>query len=230
MHTLSVENISKRYGRELVLDSISFAVEPGTVLGVVGPNGSGKSTLFGIILGLRESDSGNVQLFGDSNIQNNKHRIGVAMDQGSFYTGFSAKKNLQLSAIVKGLPDVDIDAALQQVELGHTGSKSYKKFSYGMKKRLEIADAMLSNPDLYILDEPTNGLDPEGIVFVRELVKRLQAAGKTVIISSHYLQEIEKICTDILMLRKGKMLFYGKATELREKHGDLEEFFLTNKN
>lgn len=230
MNTLSVENISKRYGRELVLDSISFEVKPGTVLGVVGPNGSGKSTLFGIILGLRASDSGSVELFGDSNIQNNKHRIGVAMDQGSFYTAFSAKRNLKLSAIVKGLNNVDLNAALQQVELGHTGNKAYKKFSYGMKKRLEIADAMLTDPDLYILDEPTNGLDPEGIVFIRELVKRLQAAGKTVIISSHYLQEIEKVCTDILMLRKGKMLFYGKASELREKHGDLEEFFLTNKN
>ncbi len=230
MHTLSVDNISKRYGRELVLDSISFSVEPGTVLGVVGPNGSGKSTLFGIILGLRASDSGSVQLFGDSNIQNSKHRIGVAMDQGSFYTAFSARKNLRLSSIVKGVTNVDIDAALQQVDLGHTGSKAYKKFSYGMKKRLEIADAMLTDPDLYILDEPTNGLDPEGIVFIRELVKKLQAAGKTVIISSHYLQEIEKICTDILMLRKGKMLFYGKAAELREKHGDLEDYFLTNKN
>ena len=230
MNTLSVENISKRYGRELVLDSISFEVKPGTVLGVVGPNGSGKSTLFGIILGLRASDSGSVELFGDSNIQNNKHRIGVAMDQGSFYTAFSAKRNLKLSAIVKGLNNVNLNAALQQVEQGQTGNKAYKKFSYGMKKRLEIADAMLTDPDLYILDEPTNGLDPEGIVFIRELVKRLQAAGKTVIISSHYLQEIEKVCTDILMLRKGKMLFYGKASELREKHGDLEEFFLTNKN
>jgi ABC-2 type transport system ATP-binding protein len=230
MHTLSVKNISKRYGKELVLDSISFEVQPGTVLGVVGPNGSGKSTLFGIILGLRASDSGSVELFGDPNIQNNKHKIGVAMDQGSFYTAFSAKRNLKLSAIVKGLDNVDLGAALQQVELGHTGSKAYKKFSYGMKKRLEIADAMLTDPDLYILDEPTNGLDPEGIVFIRELVKRLQAAGKTVIISSHYLQEIEKICSDILMLRKGKMLFYGKAAELREKHGDLEDYFLTNKN
>jgi ABC-2 type transport system ATP-binding protein len=226
---VEVNNLTKIYGKETVLDNVSFTLNAGEVLGVVGPNGCGKSTLFGIMLGLREASSGYSELFGERDIQKVKSRIGVAMDQGSFYNSFSARRNLLLSAQVKGADASKIDEYLQRVDLAHTGSKAFKKFSYGMKKRLEIADAMLNDPDLYIFDEPTNGLDPDGIVFIRQTILALREQGKTVIVSSHYLQEIEKVCTKLIMLRKGRILYNGGAAELREKHGDLEEFFLNQK-
>lgn len=230
MHTISVKSLSKQYGREMAVNSVSFHLEPGQVLGVVGPNGSGKTTLFGMILGLRSADSGEIEVFGESDIQNVKHRIGIAMDQGSFYKSFSASRNLQLSAIAKGVSLDRIPEVLERVSLSHTGKKAYSKFSYGMKKRLEIADAMLSDPDLYILDEPTNGLDPEGIIFIRELINDLRSQGKTVIVSSHYLLEIEKVCTDLLMMRRGQTVFFGPLAEAKEKFEDLESLFITKNN
>jgi ABC-2 type transport system ATP-binding protein len=230
MHTISVKSLSKQYGREMAVNSVSFHLEPGQVLGVVGPNGSGKTTLFGMILGLRSADSGEIEVFGESDIQNVKHRIGIAMDQGSFYKSFSASRNLQLSAIAKGVSLDRIPGVLERVSLSHTGKKAYSKFSYGMKKRLEIADAMLSDPDLYVLDEPTNGLDPEGIIFIRELINDLRSQGKTVIVSSHYLLEIEKVCTDLLMMRRGQTVFFGPLAEAKEKFEDLESLFITKNN
>lgn len=226
MKVIEVEKVSKRYGREQVLNQVSFSVEAGQVLGVVGPNGSGKTTLFGIILGLRDSEEGTVKILGSDDLQSVKGKIGIAMDQGSFYHAYSARKNLSLTALTKGVKPERIDEVLEEVELSHTGSKAYKKFSYGMKKRLEIADALMHEPELYILDEPTNGLDPEGIIFIRDLITKLSKEGKTVVVSSHYLQEIEKVCTHILMLRRGVVTFYGTTSELREKHGDLEGLFI----
>jgi ABC-2 type transport system ATP-binding protein len=226
MNVIEVDKVSKHYGGEQVLNQVSFSVAPGQVLGIVGPNGSGKTTLFGVMLGLREAQEGSIQFFGSSDLQSIKSRIGVAMDQGSFYHSYSAEKNLRLSAISKGVNPDRIPEVLKMVDLAHTGSKAYKKFSYGMKKRLEIADALLHEPDIYIFDEPTNGLDPEGIIFIRKLITQLSEEGKTVIVSSHYLQEIEKVCSHILMLRRGVNAFYGTAEELREKHGDLEGLFI----
>ncbi len=226
MKVIEVEKVSKCYGREQILNQVSFSVEQGQVLGVVGPNGSGKTTLFGIMLGLRESQEGTVRFWGSEDLQAIKGRMGIAMDQGSFYHAYSAHKNLSLTALSKGVKPDRITEVLDMVELSHTGSKAYKKFSYGMKKRLEIADALMHNPDIYIFDEPTNGLDPEGIIFIRELISRLSKEGKTVVVSSHYLQEIEKVCTHILMLKRGVVSFYGTTPELREKHGDLEGLFI----
>ena len=173
---------------------------------------------------------GQVEIFGERDVQKVKHRIGIAMDQGSFYHGFSAHRNLMLSATAKGVNPSRIKEVLELVELDRTGSKAYKHFSYGMKKRLEIADALLQEPDLYILDEPTNGLDPEGIIFIRELIADLSKQGKTVIVSSHYLQEIERVCTHILMLRRGQVQHFGEKEELKTLHGDLEDLFIRKKS
>ncbi|ERM84761.1 hypothetical protein P872_23925 [Rhodonellum psychrophilum GCM71 = DSM 17998] len=225
---ISVEHLSKRYGKQLALNEVSFVVEKGQVLGVVGPNGSGKTTLFSILLGLRKPNSGSFSIFGQTNPEDVRAKVGVILDQGNFYAGISAKKNLTISAMTKNVPLAKVDELLEKVGLGEVGSKPFKSFSYGMKKRLEIADALLSDPELVIMDEPTNGLDPEGVIFIRELIMELKRQGKTIVLSSHYLEEIQKVCTHFLILKKGELVFHGSQEAVLGKFDSLESA-LTNK-
>lgn len=225
---ISVNQLTKRYGKQVALDSASFELEKNQVLGVVGPNGSGKTTMFSILLGLRKASSGTFSICGSDDPESVRNRVGVILDQGNFYQGFSAKKNLTISAMTKGVDLDKVDELLERVGLGNTGNKAFKTFSYGMKKRLEIADALLSDPELIIMDEPTNGLDPEGVIFIRELIINLQKEGKTIMLSSHYLEEIQKVCTHFLILRSGKILFHGTKEAVNETYENLESA-LTNK-
>lgn len=222
---LQTHQLTKKYGQQAAVDNVSFTVEEGQILGVIGPNGSGKTTLFSMLLGLRKPTSGSMELFGRSNPEEVRKEMAAIMDQANFYLRQSARENLTISALTKGVPVDRVDALLHEVGLEHSGNKSFQSFSYGMMKRLEIADALLTDPQLIIMDEPTNGLDPEGILFIRQLILDLKAKGKTVIISSHYLDEIEKVCTHFLILRTGKSIFHGSKEAVKENYDSLEAAF-----
>jgi ABC-type multidrug transport system ATPase subunit len=225
---LQTHQLTKKYGRQAVVDNISITVEEGQILGVIGPNGSGKTTLFSMLLGLRKPTSGSMELFGKSNPEEVRKEMAAIMDQANFYLRISAKENLTISALTKGVSVDRVDPLLKEVGLEHTGYKAFQSFSYGMMKRLEIADALLTDPQLIIMDEPTNGLDPEGILYIRQLILDLKAKGKTVIISSHYLDEIEKVCTHFLILGGGKCVFHGTKEEVKENYDSLEAAFAKN--
>jgi ABC-type multidrug transport system ATPase subunit len=222
---LQTSNLTKKYGSQKALDDVSFSVEEGQVLGVIGPNGSGKTTLFSILLGLRKSTSGSFEILGQNNPELVRKDMGAIMDQANFYLRQSAEENLTISAMTKGVGGLAVRPLLEKVGLGNTASKSFQSFSYGMKKRLEIADALLTDPRLIIMDEPTNGLDPEGILFVRQLVQDFKEQGKTVIISSHYLDEIEKVCSHFLILGNGRLVFHGTKEAAKERYESLESAF-----
>lgn len=223
---LQTHQLTKKYGRQAAVENLSFTVEEGQILGVIGPNGSGKTTLFSILLGLRKPSSGSMEIFGKNNPEEVRKEMAAIMDQANFYLRVSARENLTISALTKGVPVERVDQLLYDVGLEHTGNKAFQSFSYGMMKRLEIADALLTDPQLIIMDEPTNGLDPEGILFVRQLILDLKAKGKTVIISSHYLDEIEKVCTHFLILGNGKCIFHGTKEAVKENYDTLESAFV----
>lgn len=225
---LETKELTKRYGNQLALDGLNFSLKKGQVLGVIGPNGSGKTTLFSIVLGLRKASSGSFSILGSNDPEEVRNRVGVILDQGNFYQNISAKKNLTISAMTKGVDLARVDELLEKVGLGHVGDKSFKNFSYGMKKRLEVADALLAQPEFVIMDEPTNGLDPEGIIFIRDLIFQLQSEGKTIMLSSHYLDEVDKVCTDFLILKNGRNIFHGSKEAVKDNFKSLESVF-TNK-
>ena len=225
---LGTQELTKRYGNQLALDGLSFSLKKGQVLGVIGPNGSGKTTFFSIVLGLRKASSGSFTILGNSDPEEVRNKVGVILDQGNFYQNISAKKNLTISGMTKKVDLSRVDELLEKVGLGKVGDKSFKNFSYGMKKRLEVADALLGQPELVIMDEPTNGLDPEGIIFIRDLILQLQNEGKTIMLSSHYLDEVEKVCTDFLILKNGKKIFHGSKDAVKDNFKSLESVF-TNK-
>ena len=225
---LETKDLTKRYGKQLALDGLNFTLKKGQVLGVIGPNGSGKTTLFSIVLGLRKASSGSFTILGSSDPEKVRNRVGVILDQGNFYQNISAKKNLTISAMTKGVDLARVDELLEKVGLGQVGNKSFKNFSYGMKKRLEVADALLARPEFIIMDEPTNGLDPEGIIFIRDLIFQLQNEGKTIMLSSHYLDEVDKVCTDFLILKNGRNIFQGSKEAVKDNFQSLESVF-TNK-
>lgn len=225
---LETRELSRRYGKQLALDGLNFNLKKGQVLGVIGPNGSGKTTLFSIILGLRKATAGSFTILGSVDPEEVRSKVGVILDQGNFYQNISAKKNLIISAMTKGVELSRVDVLLEKVGLGEVGDKSFKNFSYGMKKRLEVADALLAQPEFVIMDEPTNGLDPEGIIFIRDLIFQLQSEGKTIMLSSHYLDEVEKVCTDFLILKNGRNIFHGSKDAVKNNFKSLESVF-TNK-
>lgn len=225
---LETKDLTKRYGKQLALDGLNFTLKKGQVLGVIGPNGSGKTTLFSIVLGLRKASLGSFTILGSSDPEKVRNRVGVILDQGNFYQNISAKKNLTISAMTKGVDLARVDELLEKVGLGQVGNKSFKNFSYGMKKRLEVADALLARPEFIIMDEPTNGLDPEGIIFIRDLIFQLQNEGKTIMLSSHYLDEVDKVCTDFLILKNGRNIFHGSKEAVKDNFQSLESVF-TNK-
>jgi ABC-type multidrug transport system ATPase subunit len=218
-------DLSKSYGSQKALQTLSWKVSPGTVWGIVGPNGSGKSTLFSLLLGLKKPDQGEALVLGKSPEEIERNKLGAIMDEGSFYQDSSARHNLMISAMIKQVDKSRVDELLNKLSLDQTGDKAFSKFSYGMRKRLEVADALLTDPDLYIMDEPINGLDPEGIRFVRDLITQLNAKGKTILVSGHYLDELERVCTHYLVLSKGQQTFQGTRQELEQKHGKLENLF-----
>jgi ABC-2 type transport system ATP-binding protein len=233
---ISVRDLSKKYGERMAVSHINFDVPLGTVCGFVGPNGSGKTTTMRMLLGLISHTGGNGQVLDASIDEPAKYlsQVGAMIEGPAFYPALTGAENLKVLATLGGFPIERVQTLLEQVGLGDRAKSKYKTYSLGMKQRLGIAAALLPNPKLLMLDEPTNGLDPEGIQEVRALLRSLADNGTTVFVSSHLLSELEIISDYLVMLRKGEVVFAGKIEELLlaqqhviiakgQNHADLEK-------
>ena len=210
---LSIQHIAKSYGPVKALKEISFEVPEGCVFGILGPNGSGKTTLLAILLDVLRADSGTFAWFGGKEHADARKQIGSLLETPNFYHYLSAVKNLQITAAIKGKSEADIDRVLDIVRLTPRKDSKFSTYSLGMKQRLAIANALLGNPKVLLLDEPTNGLDPEGIAEIRELILELSKQGITIIMASHLLDEVEKVCTHVAVLKQGTLLVTGSVQE-----------------
>jgi ABC-2 type transport system ATP-binding protein len=214
MSILTVENLSKFYGPIQALKNVSFSVPEGTVFGILGPNGSGKTTTLGTITDILKPTSGSYRLFDEPASAASRRRIGSLLETPNFYHYLSGKKNLEIAAEIKQHGKEDIDHVLETVDLNQRKNSKFSTYSLGMKQRLAIASCLLGNPNVLIFDEPTNGLDPVGIAEIRELMKELHRQGKTIIMASHLLDEVEKVCTHVAILKKGELITSGKVNEI----------------
>jgi ABC-2 type transport system ATP-binding protein len=210
MEVLTISGITKHYGAITALKNVSFTVPEGSVYGLLGPNGSGKTTLLGVVTDVLRPSAGAYRFFdGSKPVNEIRKDMGVLLETPNFYPYLSACQNLRIVAKIKGCDPADIPAALKKVNLFERRHSSFKTFSLGMKQRLGIASTLLGSPKIIILDEPTNGLDPEGISEIRQLIRQLAGEGKTVILASHLLDEVEKVCTHVAILKKGALLTAG---------------------
>lgn len=197
------------------MNDVSFDVESKSVFGILGPNGSGKTTTLGIVLDVIKSDVGSYSWFGSERHTNDiKRRVGAILETPNFYPYLSGYKNLKIVADIKGVPYSKITTVLDKVSLLGRKDSRFKEYSLGMKQRLAIASALLSDPEVLVLDEPTNGLDPEGIRQIRDLIKQIASEGKTIILASHLLDEVEKVCTHVGILKSGNLLKYGNVNTI----------------
>lgn len=209
MSVLKIENLSKRYGSLLALDGLNLTCEKGNVYGLLGPNGSGKTTTLGIILGILSKDEGSYEWFDGQYGEKARMHIGAILETPNFYPYLNADKNLEIVSIIKETPAKEYDDLLKLVDLYDRRKSKFKTYSLGMKQRLAIAATLIGDPEVVIFDEPTNGLDPQGIAEVRRILKRVADSGKTVIMASHILDEVEKICSHVAIIKKGKLLATG---------------------
>ncbi|MEZ5007895.1 MAG: ABC transporter ATP-binding protein [Chitinophagales bacterium] len=220
---LTIRNLSKRYGHIQAVNDVSFEVERESVFGILGPNGSGKTTTLGIVLDVIKSDVGSYSWFDSERHTNDiKRRVGAILETPNFYPYLSGHKNLKIVADIKGVPYSKITTVLDKVSLLGRKDSRFKEYSLGMKQRLAIASALLSDPEVLVLDEPTNGLDPEGIRQIRDLIKQIASEGKTIILASHLLDEVEKVCTHVGILKSGNLLKYGNVNEILSEEVLLE--------
>jgi ABC-type multidrug transport system ATPase subunit len=211
---LSIENLSKHYGPLKAVSGLTLSIDKGSVYGILGPNGSGKTTTLGMVLGVTNATSGKFSWFDGSHSNHDRKRVGSILETPNFYHYLSAYANLKIAAEIKGVNYSDIDRVLEVVNLTSRKNSKFSTFSLGMKQRLAIGSSMLGNPEVLVLDEPTNGLDPAGIAEIRELVIKIAKEGRTIIIASHMLDEIEKVCTHVAVLQKGKLLASGSVSEV----------------
>ncbi|MEI6763797.1 MAG: ABC transporter ATP-binding protein [Actinomycetes bacterium] len=213
---ISVTDLTKVYGERAAVSHATFSVPRGTVCGFVGPNGSGKTTTIRMLLGLITPTGGTGTVLGESITDPEKYLpyVGAMIEGPAFYPALSGRENLRVLASLGGFDQSIVDPLLHRVGLGDRGGSKFKTYSLGMKQRLGIAAALLPNPQLLVLDEPTNGLDPNGIHEVRSLIKSLAADGTSVFVSSHLLSELEMIAEHLVMLREGKVIFNGRTADL----------------
>jgi len=212
---LSINNLAKNYGSIKALNGISFDVPKGCVFGILGPNGSGKTTTLGIILDVLKSNSGSFKWFGKPSGPDTRKQIGSLLETPNFYHYLSALDNLRVTQAISQRGNAnDIEEVLKTVNLAHRKTSKFSSYSLGMKQRLAIGAALLGKPDVLVFDEPTNGLDPVGIAEIRELIKRLAGEGKTIIMASHLLDEVEKVCTHVAILKKGTLITAGAVNEV----------------
>jgi ABC-2 type transport system ATP-binding protein len=212
---LSLNNISKSYGPIQALKNVSFEVPPGTVFGILGPNGSGKTTLLSIILDVLKANNGNFLWFGHAGSPEQRKRIGSLLETPNFYHYLSAVDNLKITQSISKRGNLqDIDIALKKVNLFDRRKSRFSTFSLGMKQRLAIAAALLGGPKVLVLDEPTNGLDPVGIAEIRNLIVELKKNGHTIIMASHLLDEVEKVCTHVAILKSGTLITTGDVDDV----------------
>ena len=220
---MRLSGITKNYGPIRALSDVSFTVPKGSVFGILGPNGSGKTTLLGIVLDLLRADQGSYEWLG-GRIANSAARkqMGALLETPNFYHYLSAWENLAINAAIKGHNVDDRERVLRLTGLYERRHSAFQTFSLGMKQRLAIANALLGNPEVIVLDEPTNGLDPSGIAEIRALIHTLSGEGRTVIMASHLLDEVEKVCTHVAILKKGQLLLSGTVGELLGPNDELE--------
>jgi len=219
---LEIQNLTKKFGKLTAVENLSFHVEKGNIYGLLGPNGSGKSTTLGVILNVTNPSSGTWKWFDENPSVESLKRIGAIIERPNFYPYLSAERNLEIVAKIKEVDRSKIDEKLKLVGLLDRKKDKFSTFSLGMKQRLAIAGALLNDPEVLILDEPTNGLDPQGIIQIRELIQRIAATGTTIILASHLLDEVEKVCSHVVILEKGKTLYCGPVDEMVSNHGFLE--------
>jgi ABC-type multidrug transport system ATPase subunit len=206
---LSIHNLSKQFGRIRAVNNLNLDINRGQVFGMLGPNGSGKTTTLGMLMGVVNPTAGEFTWFGEQPSHRVRKKIGAVLEHPIFYPYLSGQKNLELNAMIKECSPDNIPKVLELVELTGRRDDKYKTYSLGMKQRLAIASALLNEPTVLILDEPTNGLDPMGIAEIRELIKKIAANGKTIILASHLLDEVQKVCTHFAVLKKGNLVHTG---------------------
>lgn len=214
---LNINGISKQYKKVKALNNLSLQINAGEIYGILGPNGSGKTTTLGIILDVLNADSGSFTWFGKSPSKESRKKIGSLLETPNFYPYLSARQNLSLVCKIKQVDESDVNRVLTIVNLIDRANSKFKTFSLGMKQRLALASALLGDPDVLVLDEPTNGLDPQGIAEVRTIIKNLAAQGKTIIMASHILDEVEKICSHVAVLKAGNLLTFGPIQAVLNK-------------
>lgn len=220
---LSIKNLDKKYGKVHAVNNLSFDIKKGTVYGILGPNGSGKSTTLGIILNVVNKTSGEFSWFdGKLSTHEALKKVGAIIERPNFYPYMTATQNLALICKIKGISTDKIDDKLTTVNLFERRDSKFKTFSLGMKQRLAIASALLNDPEILILDEPTNGLDPQGIHEIRQIIKNIAANGTTILLASHLLDEVEKVCSHVLVIRKGIKLYSGRVDEMTASKGLFE--------
>ena len=211
---LAVQNMTKFYGQVRALHDVSFHVPKGSVFGILGPNGSGKTTLLGIVMDILRPTKGNFLWNGQPGSNEQRRLIGTLLETPNFYHYLSGQKNLQIAAAIKERGKADIPKVLEKVNLSQRKDSKFSTYSLGMKQRLAIASTLLGDPDILVFDEPTNGLDPAGIAEIRQLIKDLNQQGKTIIMASHILDEVEKVCTHVAIIQKGELKTIGTVQDV----------------
>jgi len=217
---LSLNNLDKKYGKVHAVNNLSFEIKKGNVYGILGPNGSGKSTTLGIILNVVNKTSGEFSWFnGSLSTHEALKKVGAIIERPNFYPYMTAAQNLKLVCKIKGISYDNIDEKLKIVNLFDRKNSKFKTFSLGMKQRLAIASALLNDPEILILDEPTNGLDPQGIHEIRKIITEIASNGTTILLASHLLDEVEKVCTHVVVIRNGVKLYEGRTDEITASQG-----------
>ena len=221
---IQTDGLTKRYGRVLAVDGLSLNVARGRIFGLLGPNGSGKTTMMSMLLGLVRPTAGSFSLFGTppehGGLDRELHRIGALIETPTFYPYMSGRNNLAYFQGISGRGNPDeLDSLLEQVGLASRGDDKFQTYSLGMKQRLGLAYTLLGDPELLLLDEPTNGMDPAGMAEVRELVRSLGDDNRTVILSSHLLNEVEQVCDSVAILSHGRLIAQGDVAELLQERG-----------
>ena len=220
---LSLKNLDKKYGKVHAVNNLSFDIQKGNVYGILGPNGSGKSTTLGIILNVVNRTSGEFSWFdGKLSTHEALKKVGAIIERPNFYPYMTAVQNLNLICKIKGVSSDKIDEKLKIVNLFERRDSKFRTYSLGMKQRLAIASALLNDPEILILDEPTNGLDPQGIHEIRQIIKKIATNGTTILLASHLLDEVEKVCSHVVVIRKGIKLYSGRVDEMTASNGLLE--------
>ncbi|MDO7171503.1 ABC transporter ATP-binding protein [Mariniflexile sp. AS56] len=220
---LTITNLTKKFGFLTAVKDLSFTINKGNVYGILGPNGSGKSTTLGIVLNVVNKTQGDFKWFnGNTTTHDALKKVGAIIERPNFYPYMTAAQNLKLVCKIKNVDFSKIDEKLEVVALLERKNSKFSTYSLGMKQRLAIASALLNDPEILILDEPTNGLDPQGIHQIREIIKQIATKGTTILLASHLLDEVEKVCSHVVVLRKGEKLYSGRVDEMISSHGFFE--------
>jgi ABC-2 type transport system ATP-binding protein len=228
---LSLKNLDKKYGKVHAVNNLSFDIQRGNVYGILGPNGSGKSTTLGIILNVVNRTSGDFSWFnGELSTHEALKKVGAIIERPNFYPYMTASQNLALICKIKGISPTKINEKLATVNLFERRDSKFSTFSLGMKQRLAIASALLNDPEILILDEPTNGLDPQGIHEIRQIIQHIATNGTTILLASHLLDEVEKVCSHVVVIRNGVRLYSGRVDEMTASNGLFELKIASNRN